>query len=262
LSPEQLLQLADANYFATWRLLAAQCPDGDARSAAGLLLTSSGFDVPWLNIAFVTAPLADPEAAIDEAAAWYGSLRLPWLLRVRARMDDATERAAEAAGMRYTDELPAMVLQNLAEAPAADGPVRIERVCDAAGAALFSCVCIEAFDMPVHLGAIFTPALLDATGVEEYIGYAGEEPVATALLACTGEVAGIYNIGTLAGWRGRGIGEAMTRHAIEQGRRAGCAIASLQASEMGRPVYERMGFRTLSHYRTFAPSNQFEDGEP
>ena len=31
----------------------------------------------------------------------------------------------------------------------------------------------------------------------------------------------------------------------------GCSVAILQASDMGRPVYERMGFRTVVEYLGF-----------
>ena len=40
----------------------------------------------------------------------------------------------------------------------------------------------------------------------------------------------------------------MTRRAISDGRSTGCTIAYLQASKMGRPIYEKMGFRVLEEY--------------
>jgi len=58
-------------------------------------------------------------------------------------------------------------------------------------------------------------------------------------------------VGTLEAQRGRGFGEVMTAHAARQGRARGCDHASLQASVMGRPVYERMGFRQNREYRNF-----------
>jgi hypothetical protein len=39
---------------------------------------------------------------------------------------------------------------------------------------------------------------------------------------------------------------------VDAGRRRGCALATLQASEMGYPVYERMGFRTAVRWLTFS----------
>ena len=51
--------------------------------------------------------------------------------------------------------------------------------------------------------------------------------------------------------RRRGIGEAITWHAVHVGAERGALIACLQASEMGAPVYERMGFRVTAQYLTF-----------
>jgi predicted acetyltransferase len=67
----------------------------------------------------------------------------------------------------------------------------------------------------------------------------------------SGTTAGIYNVATLPSHRKRGYGEAMTWRAVAGGAAAGCDVAILQASQMGRPIYERMGFRLVAPYRTF-----------
>jgi GNAT superfamily N-acetyltransferase len=45
--------------------------------------------------------------------------------------------------------------------------------------------------------------------------------------------------------RGRGIATALLSRALLDARERGCETASLQATKMGQPVYERMGFRDL-----------------
>jgi predicted GNAT family acetyltransferase len=87
--------------------------------------------------------------------------------------------------------------------------------------------------------------------VELYLGEAGGRAVAASTLVQTGSTAGIYNVATVNAFRRRGIGEAMTWHCVSYGLDSGCSLAVLQASSMGRPVYERMGFRTVAPYRTF-----------
>jgi predicted acetyltransferase len=64
-------------------------------------------------------------------------------------------------------------------------------------------------------------------------------------------VVGVYAVGTSTVARRRGIATAMTWAAVQAGREWGCAAATLQASEMGEPVYRAMGFETVARYVTF-----------
>ena len=75
-----------------------------------------------------------------------------------------------------------------------------------------------------------------------FLGLLHGEPVATVSLVTAGGAAGIYNVTTTEAARGRGIGATMTVAAARHGAERGLTLATLQASAIGRPVYERLGF--------------------
>jgi len=52
-------------------------------------------------------------------------------------------------------------------------------------------------------------------------------------------------------YRKRGIGTAITKHLIEQATEKGAKNFLLTATELGMPIYEKMGFKTSSYYRFF-----------
>jgi predicted GNAT family acetyltransferase len=58
----------------------------------------------------------------------------------------------------------------------------------------------------------------------------------------------VYNVSTIPPFRRRGYGAAMTARIAADGVAVGGDVAILQASEMGYPVYERMGYRTVVEY--------------
>ena len=78
-----------------------------------------------------------------------------------------------------------------------------------------------------------------------FVGYRDGRPVACAA-ACVGEhEVGVYMVATLPEARGKGYGAALTAAATAI---APSLPAVLQASDLGQPVYRRLGFQVISPY--------------
>lgn len=78
-----------------------------------------------------------------------------------------------------------------------------------------------------------------------YVGLRGGQPVASSLVFFGAGVAGIYHVSTVPEHRGRGVGAAMTRAPLMEARRREYQVAILHATEMGYPVYRRLGFQEV-----------------
>lgn len=63
--------------------------------------------------------------------------------------------------------------------------------------------------------------------------------------------AGIYNVGVLPAYRKRGIGKALVHAACAYARKKGYTYATLNANDMGRPVYQQLGFRITGYGLTW-----------
>jgi len=76
--------------------------------------------------------------------------------------------------------------------------------------------------------------------------------VATAATVLAADAIGIYNVGTLPGHRGRGIGEAIVRYAIDQARaQSGINRSVLQSTSFGYDLYRKMGYHTVGQVLVF-----------
>jgi GNAT superfamily N-acetyltransferase len=128
----------------------------------------------------------------------------------------------------------------------------IRRVTDAAGIDAHRRVVTAGFgsDPAVALETACL-ALLERPGCAVYVGYADGEAVVSGLGWRTGRTIGVYSIATIESARRRGYGAAMTARVVADGVDAGCDVAALQASEMGRPIYERLSFRTVVRYASW-----------
>jgi ribosomal protein S18 acetylase RimI-like enzyme len=79
--------------------------------------------------------------------------------------------------------------------------------------------------------------------------------VAAGLLVVEGDVAGLYDVFTAEGARGRGHAERVCRHLLACAAERGAKVGYLQvdaANEAARRIYRRLGFRDgySYHYRT------------
>ena len=84
-----------------------------------------------------------------------------------------------------------------------------------------------------------------------FIAYWGSRPAGAGMLFCRGGMGGIYNMCTLPEFRGRGVATAILAACIAEAQRRGCTQVGLTPTAMGRPLYERLGFREVYQERYF-----------
>lgn len=84
-----------------------------------------------------------------------------------------------------------------------------------------------------------------------FVGRVDGEAVATSLAFLGGGAVGIYGVGCVPDRRGHGYGGALTVACERWGRDQGAGLAVLEASELGFPVYRRLGFETLFETTTW-----------
>ncbi len=90
-----------------------------------------------------------------------------------------------------------------------------------------------------------------------YVARLEGEPAATVLATDHpgldgGQDCSVWCVGTVEAARGRGLAGALMRRAMYEAGRRGCATTTLQATKLGRPVYERVG------YADFGPLQMWE----
>ncbi len=109
----------------------------------------------------------------------------------------------------------------------------------------------KAFAKPPDTGGL--RLLAERSGPEtEFLVWEEDGRIAGGtLLCCSGSNAGIHEVFTLPEYRGRGIASALVSRALDDGNLQGCACATLQASEMGFPVYQKLGFEQVGTVHTW-----------
>lgn len=130
------------------------------------------------------------------------------------------------------------------EVPVPEG-FRVERVRDEAGLAAWVEALGSGFgEGPVEaewVGEVYR-RLGEVGALRHYLGRLDGEPVATSTLFLGAGVAGVYFVCTVERARRRGIGAAVTLAALREAWDLGYAVGVLGSSEMGYPVYRRLGF--------------------
>lgn len=175
-------------------------------------------------------------------------------------LDDGAREALAAAGCTDSGSTPAMLraLDGFA-APALPEGLTIEEANGPEGRRLWGGVTARAFGFSEEDAEAFAAceaAIPDArvAAQRRYLGRLDGEPVAVSCLAMAAGYAGIYAVATMPEARGLGVGAAMTGRAMAAGAALGAEEAVLQATDMGFPVYRRLGFETAFEYRRFIQS--------
>jgi hypothetical protein len=257
-----VLPALDANFLDASRIFMSVADSGEYVERRDVAISCCGLPAQALNFGFLKPPWSDLAATADWVRSWFAERKLPFRLTFRDPDTHRPARALAPAGWRASgDRTPGMTLAVPGAVPPPPAGLAI-RVVDAPNLLVgYRETAFRGFGYPVAVAPRFmNERLFDLPQVRLFAGLIGDTVVATSMLVASGAVAGIYWVATLEGHRGRGYGEALTWAAVAGGREFGCRIASLQASQLGRPVYARMGFAHVLDYEHLLPPEPA--GEP
>ncbi|MEM8806072.1 MAG: hypothetical protein AAGF01_08605 [Cyanobacteria bacterium P01_G01_bin.38] len=250
LTPETLA-LINANLIEAYREFGRWQRSSQLVEKDGLLLMAGTTPFPLLmNYVVRIDPQIPAPAVIDRAKHFFSALGRSFTIVSCGQVDHDLDAAAEEAGMQPIIAAPWMGLESKVAEPQLPANVEIKRVTDEPGildARRVNADAFESLDFPrAETEAIFgVPSRLLSPKLQVYVAYLNGEPVSTAMLLLTPQIAGVYWVGTKPTARSYGLAEACCRVASNAGFSAGAKWVVLQASPMGESVYQRIGYRTI-----------------
>jgi ribosomal protein S18 acetylase RimI-like enzyme len=245
--------LCDLNYAEAFRELTRRAR-GVVHDEDGLFMYAGPHPLPVLqNGVMRTDDRVPADAVLARARDFFRARGRGFSIVCRAHADDDLLGVAAAAGLTAFGNAPGMVLERrLPDASPPPGVTlhRVETPDDAVAFADVQGRAYATYGMPPDVTplALGHVDVLRAPHIVTWLARQGGAPVAGAMVILSHGIAGIYWVGTVPEARGRGLAELVTRAAGNTGFDLGAPLVVLQASEMGEPVYRRMGYVEITRY--------------
>ena len=251
-------EFLDQQYERALETIISRLPDAQVVNEAGVKVMWGAVEVPFFNHALLSGRVrdaADLERRMRAACKFATGRPHAWIVSISHDLIPsavATESIMAALGLYPAIEITGMYTDAVAGSRATEGLEirRIESGADGRAAGVLNC---RAYDMPVEWGD--SSLGCDALWTDDtfgYVGYVGGEPVSTTTVLVVDGVLYVACVATAPGQQRKGYGDAVMRHALAQaGRATGISRTALHATEAGRPVYERMGYRPVNRYTAY-----------
>ncbi len=249
-------------HFAEIQALYARAAGGEVRADGDVQLSASGLPARVVNAANLARfPAAAAAAAerIESVKAFFARFNVPfrWFFGPTSAPADLPA-LLEAAGLVKVSDSPGMALDiaTMRDEPPAVAGLEVREVADPADFEAWMRVCVESFPFDQTIAAAWRAVhqplgFGDQSPLHNYVARLDGRPVAVSALLFGAEAAGIWNVGTVADVRGRGIGRETTLAALRDARAAGQTLSVLGSSPLGLPVYTRIGYTEVCRIRHY-----------
>jgi hypothetical protein len=213
-----------------------------SRDAGRLTLTDGESPLPFSNLAVLERPAGDDvESLVAEIRAFYaGRPGGPCLLKSLFPLPDLAPLGCTLMGH------PPLMLRMPITLPEPPADLDIVAVTDEQTAYDYEETLVLGYPAPMlqpfRAGCFLPVRALGAPGWHHFVGYADGRAVAAGSSYVDDRVLRVENIAVVSDTRGRGFGAAITAATIDVDLNV---AATLVASDLGRPIYERLGFRAL-----------------
>jgi GNAT superfamily N-acetyltransferase len=229
------------------KVITGRFPGSTFERGAGVTSAFAHLPMPFFNISYQDQP------AISEA----GLRDLFSVMRQRSTgcahpsmmafcQEWLPKRSREIAieeGFSYSLNMTGMAADSLLPQRRPTPNLLYRRVQEEATACEYAMINAQAYGNPREQWNCLCNLLLWQPDSYAYVAYDHDRAVAAASSIPVGEVMYIALVATLPGQQGQGYAEAVLRHAITQGQTGmGQRRIVLHASDMGRPLYQSLGF--------------------
>lgn len=256
--------IVESNLRHAMRFYAGCSPAGGVTNAAGMELTSCGFNYPIFNSALISSDLQlNGEAVRDgiiRAGSHFNLLKLGWSSWFCH--DLLTKPASETLAaicarhrLSFVLSAPGMFTRELTP-PVPNrhtAPMRIEQVSDETSRLALAHLISVIFELP------FTTTL-NIYGTRKpwngdfaaFVGYCDGAPATVAMINNDRGSCGFYSVGTLPEFRRHGLAAALMMHAAQHAKNnwnSNCYV--LQSTTAGRRLYEKLGFQAVTRFSVF-----------
>ena len=235
-----------------WRLMCAGAPESVVAATEGIQYIFSGLPVSFFNLALLTGSGLSADALSArgrEACAWAAAQSVPWLLMVtHERLESGVDVAAtlDACGLAAVMPMTGMRARTVAAAATVPG-LELTVPQDDSGCAAIVDVNALAYGMDLEASKAAIGSRTFWKDQFPVLGVADGKPVSSAAVLMVDGHRYVALVATDPDQRRRGFADATMRQALENAARAhGETPTVLHATDAGRPVYERMGYATIS----------------
>ena len=252
------VDLSIQQFSQAWRLMCAGDPRSSLAAGEGVEYIFSGCPIPFFNIALLTARglLADDlKSRAREACAWASDKQVPWLLLLTHEAFGADlDAAALLDECELAPQVPLTGMLTATVTPSAKAPSGVELSVprDDAGCSAILDINAAAYGMDFGAANDLIGSSSFWTNHVPVVGTVDGTAVVTASVLMTEGCRYVALVATDPSQQRRGFADAAMRRALElAAAKYGDHPSVLHATEAGRPIYERMGYRPISNHTVY-----------
>lgn len=255
---ELLISASESNSLGLWAALSIK-----AIEQPDYYLISSDIPNSYFNKVVLRYGKTLTQKTIDEVADFFQKKSLPysWMIPHES-ITASVQKKLAACNLHFREEMTAMAIDlSCCFLPNANEDVSIDQVNSLAKLRHVGQVFEDSYDLEkahalpyfkLHLKQFLRPN----PPVTYYIGYLGGQAVGCGSLLVNGNIAGIYNIGTIKAARRRGVATQILVTLLREAQKRGHTQAVLTAMPSAVRLYQLIGFEEIVRYHLYFSHTQ------
>lgn len=258
-----IVKQADINLRESIKNIGENAPKGEVIENENYMLTTIGLNTTESHAnAVFSLDDSNPEKVFKESNDFFKKRGFDYIFWIGEARDHNMEKYLKKLGYEPSREpgTPLMVIDRRLEIPKLDIDTDLKKVESQGQINDYIDLVDECFELGEEVARdMFNSSnVLNSRNNAAYLIYYKGKAVSGVQIYRTDDVAGIYWVATREEMRGKGLGKYISALGTNTAFDMGVDKVILQASKLGKYVYDRIGYDLIGYYRTY----KIEDPHP